>query len=282
MKKNTPSSSPTSPQPASPPRASVRLWHLAVTWVFLATCLPAWADYAPPTAGLVAWWRGNGDATDSSGNGYNGTMLGGMGFTSGVFGQAFAGNSNQRMFVNDNPAFQLTSSLSIGAWVNVSAGYAVLQRGDSRGGNDPYQLSGDNAGHMVFQIQHDPDTSGKLLSASIPLHQWVQVTATLDGATGDMRLYLNGNLAAEDSTTIRPFAALNSTLSPGIAIGNTASDGDFPLVGGIDEVLLYNRALSPAEVMSLVPEPGSAMLLSVFAGLLGMWTRQRRNLGSVR
>lgn len=252
---------------------------LAGSVLGLIAATPAWAQYSPPSSGLVAWWRGNGDATDSSGNGYNGTMLGGMGFTSGVFGQAFAGNSNQRMFVNDNPAFQLTSSLSIGAWVNISAGYAVLQRGDSRGGNDPYQLSGDNAGHMVFQIQHDPDTSGKLLSASIPLHQWVQVTATLDGATGDMRLYLNGNLAAEDSTTIRPFAALNSTLSPGIAIGNTASDGDFPLVGGIDEVLLYNRALSPAEVMSLVPEPGSGALYTFGAGLL--WVIRRRG-GAVK
>src|SRR2546425_5630514 len=119
MKKNTNNS------PVGYPRsranlASSRPWQLVFASVFLAAPLSVWADYSPPTAGLVAWWRGNGDATDSSGNGHNGAMLNGMGFTSGVFGQAFAGNSNQRMFVPDDPAFRLTNSLTIAAWVNIT------------------------------------------------------------------------------------------------------------------------------------------------------------------
>ena len=65
--------------------------------------------------------------------------------------------------------------------------------------------------------------------------EWEQVTVTLDGSTGDMRLYFNGNLVAEDFTTLRPFGALDPTMEPGI--GNTPTY-DFPLIGSIDEVVL--------------------------------------------
>ncbi|PWU17386.1 MAG: hypothetical protein C5B50_11410, partial [Verrucomicrobia bacterium] len=77
-------------------------------------------DYSPPSAGLVGWWRGNGDATDSSGNGHDGTIEGGMGFVAGVYGQGFESGSNKRVYVPDSAAFQL-SSLTIGAWANPNA-----------------------------------------------------------------------------------------------------------------------------------------------------------------
>src|SRR5262245_33375491 len=121
--------------------------------VLLPTALPVRADYSPPTSGLVGWWRGDGNANDSSGNGHNGTLVNGMGFAAGLFNQAFQGGENQRVLVPDSPAFQLTSSLTIAGFGNLRSGYAILQYGDNRPGLDPYQLSGDGAGHMVFQIE---------------------------------------------------------------------------------------------------------------------------------
>src|SRR5207244_4185334 len=80
--------------------------------ISVATCLPAAAQYSPPSSGLVGWWRGEGNASDSADSHY-GTLEGGMGFSSGVIGQAFSAGSNQRAFVPDSAAFELTS-LSIG------------------------------------------------------------------------------------------------------------------------------------------------------------------------
>jgi hypothetical protein len=221
--------------------------------------------YSPPTNGLVGWWSGNGNATDSSGNGHNGTIQG-EGFTPGLYGLAFASDSNKRVFVSDSAGFQITGSLTIAAWVNMSSpSYIILQRGDNRPGLDPFTLGGDGAGRMGIQID-DASDNGIYLSAPMALNQWVQVTGTLDGSTGDLRVYLNGVLSAETTTTIRPFANLDPSQIPGIGIGNNPSSSNFPFVGTIDEVLLYNRALSPTEVAGLVPEPGT-LSIALGAGL---------------
>src|SRR2546427_13131922 len=94
------------------------------------------AQLSPPTNGLVAWWRGEGNANDSSGNGHNGTLLNGVGFDIGKFGQAFsfAGNPNT-VFVPDSPDFKLTNSLTVSAWIYPKANsWVVLQRNGTTGG----------------------------------------------------------------------------------------------------------------------------------------------------
>src|SRR5262245_39108160 len=85
----------------------------------------------PPTAGLVAWWRADGNANDSAGS-HHGVLLNGMGFTAGISGQAFlSGAADQKVMVPDSLDFQLTSSLSIGMWVNGTGNsYTAFMRGD--------------------------------------------------------------------------------------------------------------------------------------------------------
>ena len=256
-----------------------RLWLRAFVVVWgMAGVLPARADYSPPSAGLVAWWRANGDATDSSGTGHNGVLGGGMGFTTGVYGQAFSSSAGKRVFVPDSTAFYLTS-LTIGAWANPSDfGYNILTRGDNRSGLDPYNLGMDQAnGKCSFGIY---DSTGALAlletPAAMAFSQWHQYTATLDGAPHDMRIYVDGILAAERTTTLTPIQALDLSQVPGIGIGNTPNIYDFPWNGGLDEVVLYNRALSPGEVASLVPEPTGLFILFA-GGVLSVWARRSRS-----
>src|SRR5437016_1671007 len=78
-----------------------RLCGLLVSALLLLASLSVWAQYAPPPAGLVAWWRAEGNANDSA-DSHNGALQGGMGFTNGVFGQAFATGSNKRVYVPDS------------------------------------------------------------------------------------------------------------------------------------------------------------------------------------
>jgi hypothetical protein len=253
-------------------RANACLRYAVLAGAFLAWPASAASPYSPPTAGLVGWWRGDGNANDSA-DSHNGTLIG-TGFTTGLYGQAFDTGSGRRVLIPDDPAFQLTGSLSIGAWVKPTApGYSILFRGDSRAGLDPWQLGGDNLGNWGLAVTDASGTAAQLFTP-LPLNQWSQITGTLDDATGDLRVYVNGVLAAEMSTTIRAFGPLDPTQSTGVSIGNTTTF-NFPFTGAFDEVVLYSRALSPAEVASLVPEPGSATLAGV-AGLLWAWIRRSR------
>src|SRR5205809_699826 len=85
----------------------------SIAALMLVVASPANAVYTPPASGLIGWWSGDGNALDSSGHGHDGTLQGGMGFTTGVFGQAFASDSNKRVFIPDSPEFQLTNSMTV-------------------------------------------------------------------------------------------------------------------------------------------------------------------------
>jgi hypothetical protein len=77
------------------------------------------------------------------------------------------------------------------------------------------------------------------------LDQWIHVAGILDDTTGTMSLYTNGVLAVQVSTSVRPFAELLPDQSPGIGIGNLNDGGNnFPFCGEIDEIALYDRALT--------------------------------------
>jgi hypothetical protein len=118
----------------------------------------------------------------------------------------------------------------------------------------------DNTGNFVFSISGS--SGDDQLSVPIAYNQWKQVTGTLDGANGEMRLYFDGLLVAHKSTTVRPRAEIDANPPPpaGVFIGN-ATDGGLPFIGLVDEVLLYSRALSAAEVQGLVTQ-GAPFIIS--------------------
>jgi Concanavalin A-like lectin/glucanases superfamily/Immunoglobulin domain len=208
---------------------------------------------APPPSGLVSWWRAEGDATDFvAGN--NGTMQN-VGFVPGEVGQAFAFDplsfNPVRISIPDQPAFVLTNSLTIEAWIRPhGAGYFILLRGDHRPGLDPYGLRMLANNVLRFQIQ---DTNDNIAFVDTPLayDQWWHVAGTFDGDSGAMKVYVNGALANQTNTTISPIGELND-LYPGIGIGNTGDPLiNFPFNGDIDEVSLYSRALSQTEIQAI-------------------------------
>jgi hypothetical protein len=201
----------------------------------------------PPTAGLVGWWKGDGDAKDSSGLGHDGTIYAGVTFAAGLSGQAFSfGPTGNRVVIPDSPDFELTNALTMGAWVYPTANsWGIFGR--FIGANVPYSLTMNNAGGVGMGLQ----SAGVIDNLFTPIvyQTWTQVTATWDAASGEMRVYLNGVLATNKTTSIIPAANFN-TNNPGVVIGN-GDDGGFPFVGLIEDVVLYSRVLSPAEIASL-------------------------------
>src|SRR5262249_16307492 len=147
-----------------------------------------------------------------------------------------------RISVADDEAFKLVEALSIETWVKLvnrnSGGLTIFMRGDDRPGLDPYFLGVDQ-GQIIFGISatHEPPS----VSAPFPIDQWKYVAGTFDASTGSLKLYLDGQLAAQAQTTRRPARDLDARFSPGLGIGNVnGSSVNFPWDGWIDEVSLYN------------------------------------------
>jgi len=190
--------------------------------VTLLVCLLTSATFAQsiPQTGLVGWWRAEGNAQDSAGR-HDGTLPFGMNYARGKIGQAFDfdGNSRQRVSIPDSPDFNLTKALTIEGWIYPRQfGGIVFFRGDDRPALDPWQVDLRTAGFVGFQIT-DPQNQTVRIEAPIKLNQWQHIAATF-GARGNMFLFVNGLLAAQTNTTLKPLGELDPTQNPAIGIGN--------------------------------------------------------------
>jgi hypothetical protein len=228
---------------------------LSTLIVLLGFQLPAWSQqYSPPPNGLVAWWRADGNGNDSAGTN-NGFVANNVTFVPGLFGQAFncPGLYPGLVSIPDNDNFRLTNSLTLSVWVNMQHNSWIVA-----GRANNYQIGFDFAGHSRFCINGGGGDLVLLPTNFIPFNQWTHLAETLDGSTGDMRAYINGILVAETNTSVRPAYSISPSWVYGFGIGAADdSSASFSFNGYIDEVLLYSRALSPSEIMTLASTNGA-------------------------
>ena len=208
---------------------------------------------APPS-GLVSWWTADNTASDLMTRN-NATLSNGVAYDTGEVQQAFSFDGvDDRADVGDSASLRLTASLSIEGWILLrayptTANTNILWRGDDRGGLDPYKLNIHTDGRLYFMVT-DASNTTQVVNAPVPVGQLVHVAATLDDATGAMKLYENGTVVAQIVTGIRPFRDLDPNLHPGLFIGNANSSMN-AFNGLIDELSLYNRALTAAEIQGI-------------------------------
>lgn len=156
---------------------------------------------------------GAGSILDYSGNGNHGTPFGSptyLNSNSGVgsIAMGFSSAAQQKVFFADSAPFRITKSITIEAvfrFDNSSPGNSfghnmILLRGDDRGGLDPYYLSVDG-GKLAFSINN----TSTVISDSLTIGRWYQVTAVLDDTTGRQSLWLDGVEVAHRFTNQRPF-----------------------------------------------------------------------------
>jgi sugar lactone lactonase YvrE len=222
-------------------------------------------------SGLVSWWTANNTAADAMG--LNNASLTGVSYATGEVGQAFSfDGADDSANVADSSSLAFTQSFTIEGWIKVnglptnSNFGSIMFRGDDRGGLDPYVLSVQPNGNLSFLVT-PAVTNGSNIQTPIATGQWTHIAATLDDATGLMSLYVNGALAAQSTTDVRPFANLDPTQNPAVGIGNSNDPTSYnvPFNGLIDELAVYNRALTAGEVLGIYKAGGSGKVSSPIA-----------------
>jgi len=207
--------------------------------------------FAPPS-GMIDWWSGEGNGNDITG-GNTLTLQNGAGFATGEVGQAFN-------FVN--PAFSTSAQYAqntaptglplgnaartIDLWFNsgtdlsTSTDAALIEYG-TQTSEEVFGLifSATAPGKLSFYGSGD-DLAG---TTTIQPNTWYHAAVTYDGTT--VRLYLNGALEATKATTSLNTVLDNNGLTLGLRPTVSAWNGQ------IDEVEIFNRALTASEVQSI-------------------------------
>jgi chitodextrinase len=211
--------------------------------------------------GLVAAYsfnEGSGTTvTDASANGNAGTISNAS-WTSGKYGGALAFNgSSSRVTIPNAPTLQLTSGMTLEAWVNPTT-VSSLWRDVIYKGKDNYFLEATSSrssrpvGGAILNGTNAAATGPTPLTAGTFTH----LAATYNGST--MRLFVNGTQVASTPGTGSILTSANA-----LQIGSDSNFGQY-FTGTIDEVRVYNTALTQAQIQTDMATPiGSGGALSI-------------------
>ena len=216
---------------------------------------------APPPANMVSWWPGDGNANDIVGTN-NGTAQNGVTFPAGEVGQAFglSASSSQYVTVPDSPSLRVTQ-FTLDGWVSfnstVGGGCCNMLFSKSFGSGDAESYAVWYSGNALHGDTCDgPSFAANCTVLDFPfiptLGVWYHIAYTFGGSTH--ALYLNGLQVASLANTRAP--TYDGT---DFSIGSETENGSrtYYFDGKIDEVELFNRALSQPEIQSIV-NAGSA------------------------
>jgi hypothetical protein len=208
-----------------------------------------------PTNGLVGWWPFTGNANDLSGNGYNG-IVNGATLTTDRFGnnnQAYNfGSSHQGITVNQNVFGVPTGNLSftISFWHLRNAAVNSSQEVISNRLNlDPqynFRVTLNSGGGVTYNFlsYNNPGNLSQLSSSLSFTQNWENIVVVGDLINNQMRMYRNGQLIGTNNSI--QTASLTTPLSIGYV-----NNFDPPFQGKLDDIGIWNRALSQQEITAL-------------------------------
>jgi len=217
---------------------------------------------------IVSWWRGEQTPFDNVG-GNSGSMVGGVAFSDGVVGQGFQFNGSSYVRVPHNASLNLSNGLTWEMWfrndVGPSAvmgligkrpfagepcnyGINLLQSPPGLGAyyGDPfasYPASGSDPGEGVFETVRHPT-----IPESGRFHHIAAVYQQVGPSNVRVGVHLNGQLVR---SLVMQGNLANTFNTVDLLIGSTHPDGEEFMNGILDEVSLYRRALSGAEIHAI-------------------------------
>ena len=222
--------------------------------------------YAEPSEGLIGYWpldEGAGTTTvDASGNGHLGTLVNGPQWVDEV-GLHFDGDND---YVDVGVLDGSGDELTLAAWFYsedlascVSRDCRIVSKATGTAENDHYfmlsTIQSGNETRLRFRLKTDGSTETLIASSgNLPEDTWVHAAAVYDGS--NMQLFLNG---AAVGTTSRTGGLTTNDSIPVWIGGNPPGGSDRPWEGFLDEIRIYDRALSQSEIQAL-PGPGVQLL----------------------
>jgi len=225
------------------------------TTVLLACLMLSFTTLAssPPPAGLIARWPGEGNANDVIGAN-NGTPIGGVTFKPGIVGQAFVLDGTNG-FICTSTAITNPENFTLEFWLKTTTtqGGVLMGFGDSQTGtssNYDRHIYLDNSGKLHFGVFN----SGTQMADSVASYNdgyWHHVAAIMSTGAGTS-LYVDGALVSNN-----PSATRAQDYSGWWRIGENnlhdwpSAPSSYYFNGLIDEVSIYDRALSSAEVQAI-------------------------------
>jgi RHS repeat-associated protein len=200
--------------------------------------------------GAISWWQGEGNAADTQGNN-PGTLVGGVSFAPGVFGQAF--NFNGSDYVNAGTSSSLApATITVSFWmfarsVNGNFTHPAARWGHST--TSPNSWIFDLAPNlsMNFTVQNTAGTQANAgSSALVSLNAWHFIAGTYDGST--VKVYVDGQLSGQASLT----GPLNNNVST-TSIGAKFADGAsfFALNGLVDDLQVSSQVLTAGQLAAI-------------------------------
>lgn len=209
--------------------------------------------------GLVAFYPLNGNANDFSGNGNNGNIIGGVNGSTDRFD-----NPNSAMQFNgidgyievpNSPSLQSPSdALTIAGWIYIDAFpgievAGIVEKTNSNSMYGQYGLSYQAWSDDGLNFYHSNGIQGTSAPVTLDFLRWYFVAITYDGTTAIT--YLDG-VPIFSQNVSGPIVADDNPLTIGLeAPGLTEY-----LQGKLDDIRIYNRALSAEEISDLYHENG--------------------------
>jgi hypothetical protein len=257
-------------------KKSLLLTAVATLGLSAATMAQNVPSYVPIN-GLVGWWPFNGNANDESGNGNNGTVNGAT-LTSDRNNQSNSsynfnvnnwsfGSGGDNIYIPYNPSFNF-SDFTISTWIKrTSAGSSISPQSLSIIRRFQYGYNNPNGETWVLEVGHGTSQNGAILYGTVieqspspasnfysqsnqvvPLNQWCHIIMTYSQNT--IKLYINNQLVG---TAIDPSITINTVGNSGLSIGlSEQANGQWaPFDGSIDDIGIWNRALTSQEISTL-------------------------------
>lgn len=234
--------------------------------------------------GLVGYWNFDdcdtcSTANDLSGNRNNGTFQADAAHTANGKinrGATFDGTGDY-VLVTDSATLDLTNAITLSAWIqatNVNRTNVIFTKHSNLAGGSGYVLFQNSDNKFYFQ-GGDGTTWPSLNAVSTGTYTqtraWHHVVGTFNGTTG--YIYVDGEQVGTDTAGALVANNLNLWIGDNVA-GSGAGSG---IIGSLDEVRIYNRVLSAAEVKGLYEDTkrffvNMPMPNLVNDGLIGFWS----------
>jgi len=246
---------------------------LSMAGIGTAQNLPSYV----PANGLVGWWPFNGNANDESGNNNNG-IVNGATLTADRFGAnnnsyLFSSSNSNYITINSNPIQNGPSSVSGWFYATAPTGGPIFHIGSDNGTpnncNGYFLGFGNSANPNGNTLMIDASCNGNYNTGwNANSNSWYHFTLIRN--QNNLTAYINGNVVG----TYNP-SAINSP-SNSIFFGSTYLSNSVFFNGKLDDIAIYNRALTQQEITALYQGGNTTtncldLPTNLQQGLVGYW-----------